>query len=109
MAGESDIKQLELRIKELEDQLKQLRATHEAVNISAEEVKAYRKVRDVLALDPDTECGINECSRCIINRCINRCIVNRCIVRCIFECTCGPCNLGDFTIGGGGRFGNLGD
>jgi hypothetical protein len=103
-------KKLEMRIVELEDQLKELRARREPSDISADEMKAYRKVREVIAADWGGGC-ISECMRCVgpcikwpsetISRCIRLCA-------CIFECACGPCNFGGFEAGGAGRFSGLG-
>lgn len=104
MAGESDIQKLELRIKELEDQLKAMRSAQGA-QLSAEDLQAFQRVRDTL-LCSVSGC-LNECSRCIAN----------CAWRCIFECTCGPCGgcggCGGCIVerpmsGGAGRFGGLG-
>ncbi len=108
-AGSEDVKKLQLRIVELENRLKQMMAAREPTDISVEEVKAYRKVRDVLAADWGDFCGINDCMRCIVTRCFTNCIVTRCIVRCIVECTCGPCSPGRLGTGGGGRFSDLGE
>jgi hypothetical protein len=81
----------------------------EAADLSADEIRAYQKVRDVIAADWGEFCGINDCFRCIINRCL-RCYtpVPIPIPRpCDFECSCGPCNVGG--MGGGlGRFSGLG-
>ena len=76
-------------------------------DLTAEEIRAFRKVRDIVAFDPDTVCGINECFKCV-NICrVNPVCVAVCRVCrvCDFECTCGPCNIG----GRGGRFGGLGE
>ena len=107
MPQETDVSKLQAKVVELENQLKALRVAREPSDISAAELKAYAKVRDALSWDPEGTCGINECARCIVLRCITRCIT-RCIIRCDVECVCGPCNIG--TIGGGGlaRFSELG-
>jgi hypothetical protein len=113
--GEDEVKKLEMRIVELEDQLKQLRARPEPVDISADELRAYQKVREVLATDWGDFCGINDCMRCMARLC-GSCIkwpsetISRCIrlCGCIFECFCGPCNMGGFEGGGGARFSGLG-
>jgi hypothetical protein len=107
MPQEPDVSKLQAKVVELENALKALSAARQPVDISAAEVKAYLKVRDTLAFDPDTSCGINECSRCTVFRCITRCIT-RCIVRCDVECICGPCNIGGLGGGGLGRFSELG-
>lgn len=114
---EESLKALEGRIKQLEDELRQLRgARQQAADITPEEMKAYTKVRDLIATDPDLGCGINECSRCIVLRCITSCVTNcivqcitRCIVVCDVECICGPCNIGGLGRAGLSRFGGLGD
>jgi len=103
---EEEIKQLQMRIVELENQLKEMRAARTQARISTEELEAYMKVRSALQITWDDFCGINDCRPSL-------CIVGACIVRCIrfcdFECTCGPCNIcsGGFSKGGG-RFGGLG-
>ena len=106
--SEDMIKRLEGRIIELENELKQMRASRQqAANITAEEMQTYLKVRGTLAWDPDTSCGINECSRCIITFC--SCIVPcRICGPCDVECTCGPCNFGYLGRGGLSRFGGMG-
>jgi len=112
--AEDQIRKLELRIKELEDQLQTQRAQPEVSDLSADEVKAFMKVREMLQVDWGEFCGINDCMR--INRLCDRCIrwpsetISRCVhtCGCIFECFCGPCNFGGFSAGGGGRFSQLG-
>lgn len=108
MAGQEEFEALKGRIEELENKLA---ASQEAVGaraeITAEELQAFVKVRDILATDWGDNCGINECMRCIVNRCVTAC-VTRCITVCLAECTCGPCNLGQFGGGSLGRFGGLG-
>ena len=110
--AEDQIKKLELRIKELEDQLRSQRGGPDVSEISADDLKAYQKVREALQpgnvpfLDDWRRC-IGLCDPCIkwpsetISRCVHTC-------GCIFECFCGPCNWGGFQQGGGGRFGGLG-
>ena len=113
--AEDRIKKLELRIQELEDQLGSQRARPELEDLSADELKAYVKVREMLQVDWGDFCGINDCMRCIVRLC-DRCIrwpsetISRCVhtCGCIFECFCGPCNPGGFSSGGGGRFSQLG-
>lgn len=112
MSQETEVTRLEMRIAQLEDELKQFRAARQPVDINAEEVKAYLKVRELLHVaDWGDFCGINDCQRCIVFRC-SRCIVQTC-ARCIVECTCGPCNVcgvyGGGLAGGGSRFGGLGE
>ncbi|HEX2295259.1 MAG TPA: hypothetical protein VHN37_08125 [Actinomycetota bacterium] len=105
--GDDRIRKLEMRIKQLEDQLQGQRAasqTAEPTDISADEIATYQKVRDVVGIDP--ACGINECYvrpklPPIGYLCIKPCLPPP----CIYECTCGPCNVGGWR---GGGFGGLG-
>ena len=103
MAEQRNAEALEMRIAKLE-QLLQGAQRQEAVNISADEMKAYQKVRDVIAADFGDFCGINDCFRCIVRciRCFN-CFVCQVCRRCDIECSCGPCG-----ISGGGMSGSLG-
>lgn len=109
MADPEDIKKLELRISRLESVLEKVVPTRQAVDISAEEMKTYQKVRDVVAADWGDFCGINDCFRCIVRcfRCFS-CYVCR---RCDVECICGPCNpgLGAGLVGGLSRFSGFGE
>jgi hypothetical protein len=109
MAQGDDLKALQQRIDKLESMLAQTTKSREATNLTADEIKAYQKVRDVMAADYGEFCGINDCFRCIIQRCY-RCYtpVPIPIPRvCDVECSCGPCNVGG--LGGGlGRFSGLG-
>ncbi len=109
-----DPKDLEMRIKKIEGLLEKMVAKREAVDVSADEVKAYKKVRDLVAWDPDNTCGINECQPCVILRCIkdpiSLCACIKC-APCDVECSCGPCNMcGYGTLGSSGssKFGGLG-
>lgn len=105
------VKKLEARIVELEQKLAGVPTRPEPAPISAEEMQAYHKVKDLLAVDYGDFCGINDCFRLCF-----RCggggggtASFRCITRCINECVCGPCNIcsvGGF--GGGGSFGGFG-
>ena len=106
MASESDIQKLELRIKELEDQLKSMRSSQPGSQISAEDMQAFQRVRDALLGGGGASFCLTECTRCI-GLCIVNCI-SVCIQRCIFECSCGPCLQERPLGGGGGRFGGLG-
>jgi hypothetical protein len=108
MSESSATKELELRIVELEKKLELATKRSAMAQITAEEMQAYQKVRDILAADYGDFCGINDCYRCVVVRCggVSLCVV-RCIQRCINECTCGPCNIG--TINPGlGAFSQLG-
>lgn len=100
------VKRLEARITELESKLAGA-GRPQAAEITADEMKAFVKVRDVVAADWGEMCGINDCFRCI-RICYQGCI-SRCIYRCINECVCGPCNQGGGGFsGGGGQFGGFG-
>jgi hypothetical protein len=107
MAQGDDIKTLEMRIRKLETMLSETAERREATNLSADEIRAYQKVRDVIAADWGEFCGINDCFRCIVVRCL-RCYEPVPIPRpCDIECSCGPCNIG--RLGGGmSRFSGLG-
>src|SRR5579859_6374289 len=48
MEQESDLKKLEMRVEELENELRGLKAGPPIQNVTAEEIKAYLKVRDML-------------------------------------------------------------
>jgi hypothetical protein len=108
-------KKLEMRIIELEDQLKELRARREPDDVSADEIRAYQKVRQMISADWGDFCGINDCMRCLVRLC-GPCIkwpsetISRCVhlCACIIECSCGPCNVGGFERGGLSRFSGLG-
>ena len=109
MASQEEFEALKGRIEELENKLAaaQPAAASAKPEITAEELQAFVKVRDVIAMDWGENCGINECMRCVVNRCVTAC-VTRCITVCSFECTCGPCNVGPMGLGNLGRFGGLG-
>jgi hypothetical protein len=109
MSNQEEFDELKGRIVELENKLSKGSATREsAAGITAEEIQAFEKVRDVIASDWGEFCGINDCYRCIVvQRCVTTCI-KTCYSPCIYECTCGPCNIGGFGGGNVGRFGGLG-
>jgi len=99
MADEKDLKSLEMRLTKLENAIGRLVESRKAADISAEEMKAYMKVRD--SLEPDF-CGPNDCMRlCYPRGPIFRCFrcIQICIVRCINECNCGPGTGGGFSGG----------
>ena len=106
-----EITKLELRIRELEDQLKGFRTARAPQSLTADEVSAYQKVRGVLAADFGDMCGVNECQQLRPCACY-RCYFCHFCSRCITECTCGPC-LACWTGGplaaGARRFGGLGE
>lgn len=105
MADSEDVKQLSMRIAKLEQAIAGVAARAQPTDLTADELKAYRKVRDVIAADWGDFCGINDCFRGVISRCITRCVAF--CARCIYECTCGPCNLGG--LASAGRFASLGE
>jgi hypothetical protein len=100
-------KALEMRIVELENQLKELAARPRMADISKDEFEAYLKVRGVLEYEP-RDCGINDCQPCEIFRCSFCAVCQLCTPPCVNECTCGPCNMGRFQQGPSRRFGRLG-
>jgi len=108
-----ELQKLQLRITELENQLKAA-GTQPTAKIDPEEMKIFNKVLGQLGWDPDNTCGINECKVCIVS-CISSCrvckvcttcrvcsvcrVCSTCTVCrvckvctvCIQECSCGPC------------------
>lgn len=102
-----DVKSLEMRVRELENQLKQYQAAAAPQALSREEVAAYQKVSAVLAAD-DWGCGINECRPIQICRICTVCRVCRICRICINECVCGPCNICSYGGGAGGGFSGFG-
>lgn len=106
-------KKLEARIVELEQKLSAVPRRAEPAQISAEEVQAFHKVRDMIAADWGGFCGINDCYRpfCLpCYRCIGGGGACLCIRNCIHECVCGPCAsiAGGLGGQGGGGFGGFG-
>lgn len=102
------------RYRDLEGRIERLeqafgpRLTREAADISADEMKAYLKVRDVIAADFGDFCSINDCFRCVVMcRACMVCRVCRVCRLCDVECICGPCNIGGMT-GGLRDFGQFG-
>ena len=111
---EQQIKKLELRITELENQLKQAGVGTAQANIDPKDMEIFKKVSSQLGFDPEP-CGINECQpvsvcrRCILCKTCSLCVVCRVCKVCIFECSCGPCNFGGGVFQQGlDRFGDLG-
>jgi hypothetical protein len=102
-----DVKRLELRIKELENQLKQFQAPAPQ-ELTKEDIAAYQKVSKALASVDDWGCGINECRPIGICRVCGVCRVCRVCRVCINECVCGPCNI-CAAGGGGGGFSGFGE
>lgn len=95
-----DVKKLELRIKELENKLKDFQVAAAPEELTKEDMAAFRKVSSTLAAFDDFGCGINECKPIGICRVCSVCRVCRICRICINECTCGPCDI--CRIGGGG-------
>ena len=92
--ADDNLQKLEARIQQLEKMLTSMHAHSKATDLSADDINAYIKVRDVVAPDWGDFCGINDCFRCVIYRCHSPLCIVRCIVRCINECVCGPCLQG---------------
>ena len=103
MAGEDDkkrVEELSMQVKELHAQLSRLTAAAAPQDISADEIRAYQKVRRAIGGQfdgGDLECGINECRpeplRCSFGSPAPGALRRLRIQRCIYECTCGPCNI----------------
>lgn len=114
MATQDEFDALKGRIEELENKLQAASApgpTAASAALTAEELKAFVKVRDVIAADWGENCGINECFKPrLCWRCFpcTTCSVCRACAVCINECTCGPCANGPIVQGGFERFGGLG-
>jgi hypothetical protein len=107
MPDAPDVKKLELRIQELENQLKQFQAAAAPQDLTREEIAAYQKVSATLASFDDWGCGINECRPIGVCRVCVVCRVCRVCRVCINECVCGPCNV-CAQGGGGGGFSGFG-
>ena len=127
MPTETDTTKLEARIVELENALKALTALREPVDLSADEIKAYLKVRD--AIEGDKRCG-SWAAVCVANcasgnePCVANCASGNepCVANCgswPTRCVCGAfsrcgpcsrcgCDIGYFGRGGLARFGDLG-
>jgi|SRR5829696_5713558 len=97
-----DVKKLELRIRELENKLKEFQTTAAPEELTKEEIAAYRKVSSALSALDDWGCGINECKPIGICRICSGCRICRICRTCINECTCGPCNICRMGGSGGG-------
>ncbi|MCU7919085.1 MAG: hypothetical protein KZQ88_17510 [Candidatus Thiodiazotropha sp. (ex Dulcina madagascariensis)] len=91
-----ELESLELRIGKIEHLLEEAVAKRAPANISAEEIAAYRKVKDIVAADWGDFCGINDCYRCVIVRCLQCYTATPQYRACDVECSCGPCNIGQF-------------
>ncbi len=100
-----DIKKMELRITELENQLKNAGAQN--ANVDPEEMKVFQKVSAQLGV---SGC-INECQplRCVACHVCSTCYHCYHCFHCLCnECICGPCILNKPGAFGGTRFGGLG-
>lgn len=106
-----EMKELSLRIDRIEKLLTDIAVERApvATELTKDEIAAFQKVRDVVAVDYGKFCGINDCYRCIITRCATICQVVCDIVcnPCDVECSCGPCNIGGLR-GRVSRFGGMG-
>ena len=102
-----DLKDVALRLKNLEEKISTIARRHRVSELSAEDISAYHKVQN--AFWEDGTCGINETSPCIF-RC--NVITGGKVIPipkpCDFECTCGPCNVWGHVAPGAFRFGGLG-
>lgn len=99
---EDRIKQLELKITELENKLKDMGASGGggASGIDPEDLKTYQKVSaQICSSVCSTVCSV--CVACLVCRVCRICNV------CINECSCGPCIQYGSGIGGGGGFGGF--
>jgi hypothetical protein len=106
MADQPDIKRLELRIQELENQLKHFQAAAVPQDISKDEIAAFHKVSAALASFDDWGGGIND-RPIFVCRVCRVCQVCRVCRICINECVCGPCNICS-SGGQGGGFSGFG-
>ena len=110
MAQDDDLKKIDLRISKLESMLEKALASRQPTDLSADEIKAYYKVRDVVAADYGEFCGINDCFRCNIIRCVRCYTPPRLCTFCDVECSCGPCSSPGGRFGGNiRRFSDMGE
>jgi hypothetical protein len=111
MVDQPDIKKLEMRIQELENQLKHFQTAAIPQDLSKEDIASFQKVSSALAAFDDWGCGINECrplpTVCRVCRVCSTCRICRVCRVCINECTCGPCSICS-TGGFGGGFSDFG-
>ena len=98
MAMSDDLKELSVRLKNLESKLETVSRRAAVSELSAKDIEAYHKVQ--LAFWEDGTCGINETSPCIL-RCnvIHQGKVISIPKPCDVECTCGPCNIYGSMVG----------
>ena len=101
---EKELKALELRVTELENQLKNQGIAGASAEVDPEEMKVFQKVMGQMskaqAISPCLTC--RTCTTCTVCRVCTVCVTCRvckvCTV-CINECSCGPCIMGGKTSG----------
>jgi hypothetical protein len=102
-----DVGKLELRIQELENQLKAISGP----TIDPKDMEIFKKVAGQLGFDPDSVCGINEC-KIAVCKAFKVCVLPPTVCKvcrpCIYECICGPCSIYSSNIEGYSRFNDLG-
>lgn len=107
-----NVKELSLRIERIEKMIEGIAIERAPVksDLTKEEIKAFRKVSDMVAVDFGHFCGINDCFRCIVVRCQSICqvVCDNICNPCDVECSCGPCGLGGGLRGRVNRFGGMG-
>jgi len=111
MAKETEPQRLQARIVELENALKAFMAARKPIDLTAEEIKAYLKVRD--ALEFDRRCGDAPCDACAVySRCTpptNPCwVCGGCGYYPCYRCQRCGCSSSESGSGGWGRFTDLG-
>ena len=99
---EQDLKKLELRIQELENQLKEFSVP----KIDPKEMEIFLKVAAKLGIDVSYVCQHPQPYVC--SNCHFACRVCSVCRPCIAECNCGPCNIGPYASAGLSRFSELG-
>ena len=110
-----EIKKLELRIEELENQLRNVGS--QTGDIDPEKMKIYEEVSAQLGDPKLAICSVCQpctlcqpctvCRTCTVCRVCKVCQVCQVCHVCINECSCGPCIMGSSSYGSG-RFNNLG-
>ncbi len=92
MADRDELRDLDVRLKNLESKLETVSRRNSVEQLTAKDIAAYHKVQ--VAFWEDGSCGINETSPCIL-RCnvIHQGKVIPIPKPCDYECTCGPCNI----------------
>ena len=63
-----DLRQILTKLEQIENRLNTIERRRVPEPISAEELQAYAKVRDLVAWSDETSCGINETSPCVWRR-----------------------------------------